>query len=281
MIQFTLNRFPDGNSVLSAFINGELYTIAGNNRMFDPILEKLRSGDESVAEDFDLAALANKKFHAVTDRVSIREGVTYFDDNPVPNTMSELIVSYLYEGNDSVSPLVKFLERLDRNPSFNSREQLWRFVERNGIHIADDGRMVMYKGVANTDTPGTYQSINSGRAFVNGEEQNGQIVTKTGDVVTMPRREISDNPNVACHAGLHCGARSYAESFAPILITVMVDPEHVVSVPNDSSDRKVRVCEYEIMDVLGSRQVDTVRWQDNTAWDEDDYELDEDDEYYY
>jgi hypothetical protein len=109
---------------------------------------------------------------------------------------------------------------------------------------------------------------------VNGQEQNGQIHTAVGDVVTMPRREISDDPGVACHAGLHCGARSYAENFARILISVRVDPRHVVSVPSDYSNAKVRVEQYEIMDVVNDIHTG-VRWDAEAArqseWDDYDY----------
>lgn len=271
MMQYNLNKFADGKQILTAFIDGEIYAMVSSNPAFDKAVQMVRDGDESVVDVFDLANLAAKAFHSVTDRVSIRHGVVYLDENPVDSEMSNIIVNYLGEGNDSAMPLVLFMERLDRNPSFTSRNQLWGFVKAHGIHLADDGRMVLYKGVNPTDEPDVYRSTGSGRAFVNGEEQNGRIHTKVGDVVTMPRREISDDPNVACHAGLHCGARSYASSFAPVLITTLVGPEHVVCVPRDSSQAKVRVEEYEIMAPLGDREVNSIRWSDEDESDEDDW----------
>lgn len=284
-IMYNLVRFPDGNSSVTAFINGQPYTVAGNHESFDRIVDKLRAGDASVVGDFDRAALATKAFHKVTDRVSVRQGVVYLDDNAVDPSFNKLIVEYLVEGNEDAMPLVRFLERLDANPSFNSRAQFGRFVLNNDIHIDDEGFVILYKGVYSTDTEGTYRSSAQGVAFVNGERQQGHIHSAVGDVVSMPRREISDDPSVACHAGLHAGARSYAESFAPVLITVRVDPAHVVSVPNDSSNRKVRVEQYEIMDVV-SGEHNSVRWEgagsmlplvDSDEDYEDDYE--DDDEY--
>ena len=273
MIQFNMTTFPDGNAVVTAFIDGQVYTITNQRPQFDTILDKLRAGDNSVVGDFDAANFAQKAFHKVTDRVNIRNGVVYLDDKPVNNTIASVIMDYLSEGNDNALPLVRFMERLEANPSHRSRDQFWRFIQANGIHVDDEGYAVMYKGVNRTETEGVYKSSGHGRAFVNGVEQNGQIHTKAGDVVTMPRREISDDPTVACHAGLHCGARSYAESFASVLITVRVDPADVVSVPVDSSDQKVRVERYEIMDVL-DRHVTGVRWVDYD--DEDDYDDDYD-----
>lgn len=282
MIQFNLVRYADGNSVVSAYIDGELYTAASNQAGFNAIVNKLQAGDESVVDDFDAANFANKAFHAVTDRVSVRNGIVHLDDNPIDAAMNNVVMQYLSEGNESALPLVRFLERLDENPSFNSRDQLWRFVKTNGIHIDDDGYLIMYKGVSRAEDGG-YMSVSRGTAFVNGVKHEGHIPSKPGDVVTMPRREISDNPNVACHRGLHCGARSYAEAFAPVLITVKVDPAHVVSVPTDSYDQKVRVEQYEIMPEVGARQVGTVRW-DSTSEPEDDdnfYGWDDDEDEYF
>lgn len=278
MIQFQMTRFADGKSVVTAYVDGEMYSITDERPQFEAILNKLRQGDESVVVDFDAANFANKAFHKVTDRVNIKNGVIYLDDEPVDNTMAQVIMDYLAEGNENALPLVRFMERLSENPSHRSREQFWRFVDRNGIYIDDDGYAILYKGVYETGEAGLYQSGSRGRAFVNGAEQNGRIQTRVGDVVTMPRREISDDPTVACHAGLHCGDRSYAESFAPVLITVRVDPAHVVSVPVDSADRKVRVERYEIMDVVKS-QVNTVRWGESMTVlvdSDEDYEDDED-----
>lgn len=273
MMQYNIVKFADGKQVLTAFVNGEMYSMVDTHPAFSKAAQMVMDNDESVVDVFDLANLASKAFHSVTDRVSVRNGVVYLDESPVDSAMSKVIVDYLMEGNDNALPLVLFLERLDRNPSFTSRNQLWDFVRTHGIHIADDGRMVLYKGVNPANEDGLYKSVSSGRAFVNGEEQNGQIHTRAGDVVTMPRREISDDPTVACHAGLHCGARSYAQSFAKVLITTLVGPEHVVCVPRDSSSAKVRVEEYEIMQPLGDREVNTVRWSDDrTHADDDEFE---------
>lgn len=260
-IQFNLTRFPDDKAVVTAFIDGEVYSLTNEHAVFDRVVDKLRAGDGSVVDDFDVAAFAQKEFHKVTDRVNIRNGVVYLDDSVMDDAVGKVIVDYLTEGNDDAMPLVRFMERLEENPSHRSRNQFWNFVRNHGIHIDDEGYVIMYKGVNPTDEDGVYKSVSSGEAFVNGEKQVGQIHTRAGDVVSMPRREISDDPNVACHAGLHCGARTYASSFASVLITVRVDPADVVSVPTDCNEQKVRVSKYEIMDVL-TDDVNTVRWHD-------------------
>ena len=272
MIQFQMTRFADGKSVVTAYVDGEMYSITDERPQFEAILNKLRQGDESVVADFDAANFANKAFHKVTDRVNIKSGVIYLDDEPVDNGMARVIMDYLAEGNDNALPLVKFMERLHENPSHRSREQLWQYVQRHDIHIADDGRMALYKSVY-PDGDG-FKSVASGRAFVNGVEHKGQIPSKPGDIVTMPRREISDDPDRACHAGLHCGARSYAEGFfggaGRVMVMVLVGPEHVVCVPKDHEWAKIRVEQYEFSNVVGKRTFNTIRWSDEDYDDEDD-----------
>lgn len=269
MIQYNLVNYAEGKSVVTAFIDGEIYTLSSDNAHFDDVVETLAGADwlddpeGEVADLFDVANGVRKAFEQVTDRVTVENGIVKLDGTPVEPAFNEVVVKYLHEDNEGLMPLVRFLERLDDNPSFRSREQFWRFVERNGIHIDDDGYVILYKSVLPGDNGG-FKSVNSGTAYVNGVKHTGQIPSDVGDVVSMPRREISDDPTVACHAGLHCGARSYAEGFfggpGRILITVRVDPAHVVAVPTDEADRKVRVEQYEFMDVVGDRQVSGVRW---------------------
>jgi len=61
---------------------------------------------------------------------------------------------------------------------------------------------------------------------------------------------------VACHEGYHVGALSYAQGFGHggrRIVIVRVGPENVVCVPYDSSEQKMRVCEYTVVGNYGSR----------------------------
>lgn len=259
-MKYNITKFDGDTTVVTVFHQGEIYTTSNRSELFDRIIERLRNGDESAIDLLNMSNLANERFREVTDRVCVKNGKVHLDDEPINDAMSTVVVRYLSEGNDDAMPLVRFLERLSKNPSYNSREQLWDFVQKNGIHIDDEGYLILYKGVNPTDEQGVYKSSSHGVAFVNGDRQEGQIHTRYGDVVTMPREQINDNPNASCAAGLHAGAWEYARGFAPVLITVRVDPADVVSVPTDCSSQKVRVCKYLIMDVL-DRRVDSIRWE--------------------
>jgi hypothetical protein len=74
-----------------------------------------------------------------------------------------------------------------------------------------------------------------------------------GDVVRMPRGEVVDNPNAHCSHGLHVGTFNFAKGYGGTMLLCKIDPENVVSVPNDSSGRKIRVCVLEVLEIINER----------------------------
>ncbi len=134
-------------------------------------------------------------------------------------------------GGESPGPLFAFYERLARNPSKRSVDQLFDFLKHAGIPIEPDGTFLAYKGVQ--------------ADFL--DAHSGTFDNSPGQTHKMPRNQISDDPRHACHEGFHVGALSYAKNFASRTVIVRVDPEHVVSVPYDYSCQKMRVCEYTVI----------------------------------
>ena len=161
--------------------------------------------------------------------------------------------------DEDVGPIVNFWMLLQENPSYRSVAQLWDFMSHSGIPLDKDGYLLAYKAVRED-----YRDIHSG-TFVN----------KPGATLSMPRNEVSDDPNVPCHAGLHVGALSYVESFgndARRVLIVRVHPKDVVSVPNDYSSQKMRVCEYTVVGHYSGKLSDTVHTydeDDDSSYDED------------
>jgi hypothetical protein len=156
------------------------------------------------------------------------------------------------------------MENVMANPQVESREQFYRWIDNHDFPIDDNGNIVAFKGVRK-DGKGGYTSISSGTAFVNGVENNGYIPNALGDIVTMPRSEVEFNPRVACHKGLHAGTWKYAKDFSQgAVMHVRINPRDVVSVPNDSSSQKVRVCRYEVIS-FAEDNYSKARWVDEAA----------------
>lgn len=170
-----------------------------------------------------ISAWAKGKFTVKDDHFS-------YEGNELPSDINTRIVEMATKGEDP-TPLFKFWERLTKNPSMRSVEQLWPFLKHQGIPLTKSGTFLAYKGVNNDFT----------------DKYTGTISNTPGTVNKMPRNQISDDPRQACHEGFHVGALSYARSFASRVIVCEVDPEHVVCVPYDESQQKMRVCEYKVI----------------------------------
>lgn len=186
-----------------------------------------------IAEDWDAIPKNLTVAKSIKDwakgKFTLKGDNFYFDGQEIPNNINSRIIQMATKGEDP-TPLFKFWERLQKNPSMRSVQQLWPFLEHKGIPITKDGKFLAYKGVKNNFK----------------DAHTGTIDNKPGVTNKMPRNQISDDPNEACHEGFHVGALRYAQSFSQRVVVCEVDPENVVCVPYDSSHEKMRVCEYVV-----------------------------------
>lgn len=210
--------------------------------------------DDVVAHlrtDTSLARWAKGRFTVVDNAV-------HFDGVPIPSDLNDRITQMATGGEDP-QPLFNFWERLQRNPSHRSIEQLWRFLNLVGIPLTSDGHFLAYKGVRMD-----YLDCHS-----------GTIDNHPGQHPTVSRNKVSDDPQTACHFGLHVGSLEYASSFGQRVVICKVDPEHVVCVPYDCTSQKMRVCEYEVVGQHGEGHMPST-----TIPDEDWSDIDDDESWY-
>lgn len=162
----------------------------------------------------------------------LHNGTITYRGEPIPNSIASRIKKAL-ETNDPSGPtrFLRFWERLDLNPSHRSVHQLMSFLQHTDITINDKGFLVAYKGVENNLRDKFSKSFDN----------------SPGQTLSMKRWKVSDDPNVACSEGFHAGARNYAKDFGPKVVIVEIDPQHVVCIPKDPSQQKMRVCEYTVI----------------------------------
>lgn len=157
-------------------------------------------------------------------------GKVVLNNEELPHALSERMKMMAKSGTD-VEPLELFWKRLKKNPSENSRNQLFRFVENNGVTILEDGRFLLYKGLRDD-----LKSIH-----------DGKTQHAVGEYTSIPRSQCDDNPNAACSSGLHVAPYKHALSIyggsGRKMVEMIVDPEDVVSVPSHDRE-KMRVCRY-------------------------------------
>lgn len=202
-----------------------------------------------------------------------------FNGEPLPDGIMRRC-SIMVSKGESPQPLLNFYEKLQKNPSWRSVQQLYPFLEKEGIPITEDGDFLAYKSIQENWT----------------DHHTGTVDNRIGQKPSVPRNKVSDDPNTPCHFGLHVGALGYASTFgsgACRMVICKVDPADVVCIPYDSSQEKMRVCTYEVIGLYGGQLPSTVirlrdeeeyvRPEDLDYEDEDyedeDYEDDEDDDY--
>lgn len=131
------------------------------------------------------------------------------------------------------SYLLKFWDKLQKNPNQESIKMLYRFLEHNGHPIMADGNFIAYKAVT-MDCKDHHTKTNE---------------HKVGKIIRMAREKVDSNPNETCSSGLHVCSFKYTEDFykdCSRYFEVLVDPKDVVCVPNDYNGTKMRVAAYKV-----------------------------------
>jgi hypothetical protein len=137
-------------------------------------------------------------------------------------------------------PLMAFLKNLQENPSNRCINELYAFMEKNGLCIDKDGYGVGYKSVRQ-DYKDWY---------------SGTIDNSVGQKPFMPRNEADDDYHKVCSNRFHIGNLKYVKEFHPEgrHMIVRFNPKDVVSVPTEGD--KLGVNTYE---VIGEYEAD---WKD-------------------
>jgi hypothetical protein len=247
---------------LTLFHNDNVYKASASDTVWTEAVEALRNKDYDEVVRLVNTLDALKTY--VTGDIIISDYSVMFRGQTVEPVLTQYILRMKREGFD-ITPMVRFLENLYDNPSYRSRQQLYRFLEANKMPLTEDGCFMAYKRV-NYDWLDVYsQTYNNA----------------PGQIIEMPREQISDDPTELCSVGLHVCALGYLSSYrGDKLVAVKVNPRDVVSVPTDYNDTKMRVCRYEVVGELPMNLID----ENKEAWDktvvEDDEEWEPEISYY-
>ncbi len=222
---------------LQVCINGQTHNLRVTDRNFGAVAKALKD-KKSAEEVLELLSVGVEvsQFLNGQSRIQYSDGVVYLDGKVLENAIVERVKLFASNGLP-VEPILKFIENLEENPSFNSRNQLYGFLEHMDIVLTDDGCFLGYKAVR-----GDYY-----------DKHSGTFLNTVGSTHQMDRRLIDDNPNTHCGRGLHvgsiqyCGKGGYFNSRGDRVMLVKVNPANAVCVPADHSCQKLRVCEYTVI----------------------------------
>lgn len=244
----------DGATTLSVvFTDGSAEAIPASHSAFAQILEHLTTDEH---DEERVRRLATPALHLadtlaeITDRLVYEHNNLVFDGSPLDNALGDHILAKMEAGDEDYARLVRFLENLSENPSYRCQQAVYEWVAKHGLQITEDGRFVGYKGVQNdgTSSHAGPDCLVDGVPVAN-PGVSVHVPNPVGSVVSIPRFKCDDG-SAACSVGLHVGTYGYAQGFAERLLTVVVNPRDVVSIPNDSdSGWKFRTCEYEVLEI--------------------------------
>lgn len=213
-------------------LDNKSHTISQDTHMnYSKILDALKSKDWNALPDLVEPKKAIINFGK--GYVTINNDGVFWKGNPFPNALSSRMIE-MYQVGFSLEPMVAFMEHLMMNPSKRSVDQVYGFLEKNSLPITDDGYFLAYKKVRPD-----YLDIHS-----------STISNRVGEVVSMDRNLVDDDPDSHCSTGLHFCSESYLQSFGgsdyPVMI-LKINPADVVSIPTDYNGAKGRCSRYEVV----------------------------------
>lgn len=221
----------DGN--LTVILKNKAHQVIPDHTNYKLILEALPTATED--ELLELVDIEKAVATFSDGQVSIVNGKVMFEGEEVHGSISKRIIEFMSKGLP-FQPLVKFLENLMENPSMQSQQELYDFLEHENLPITEDGCFLAYKAV-NSDFR---------------DKWKGTFDNKVGQVCEMRRAKVDDNRGRGCSAGLHAGALNYVAEYGNVdagdnIVIVKINPEDVVSVPSDCNCEKLRTCKYEVV----------------------------------
>lgn len=285
---------------------GTNINVYNDNYNFEVLKKALVDNDQAKVDEI-ITKEVNKLYHFSNGQIEEDDkGKLIIDGEEVPLDIYNKI-NYLQSEGLNAEPILNFWKNLKLNPSFNSRKQLFNFINKNKWPLTDKGCFLAYKYVSANPYQGIPMSDSELQKLLS--KQTARIIYKGGlseykdklyraawvdthsnsvpqdveYVVETSRDEVDDNPGNTCSYGLHVAGYNYIGNSGDAMLFVSVNPKDVVSVPNDYDFMKIRTSKYTILGVcsempkrheidkeyLGS---DFFKTEDKIY---DDYELDE------
>ena len=221
----------DGN--LTVILKNKAHQVIPDHTNYKLILEALPTATED--ELLELVDIEKAVATFSDGQVSIVNSKVMFEGEEVHGSISKRIIEFMSKGLP-FQPLVKFLENLMENPSMQSQQELYDFLEHENLPITEDGCFLAYKAVSSDFK----------------DKWKGTFDNKVGQVCEMRRAKVDDNRGRGCSAGLQAGALNYVANYGSVddgdnIVIVKINPEDVVSVPSDCNCEKLRTCKYEVV----------------------------------
>lgn len=288
---FLFKLYNNVSGGITCNIDGMMYQADKSHPVYNRLLKALKEDDSNLFTGaYDLAQYVSK------DSVGNSTGLVVEGDNITYNgkEINSVIKRYIIamrEDGFNIDYLLKFLDNLMKNPSWNCINSLFEFLQNRNMPISEDGSIMAYKTVKKHRGPSFVDPL--GKTVNEGDLvdcHSGKYRNNIGDTVWMERNEVDDDRNKSCSYGFHIGALEYS-FWGDVKLIVKFNPLDVVSVPASSNEMKIRVCKYEIVgeykaplgDSLYGKEIVAEKeyawYEDSSEYEEEDYDDEEDEDF--
>jgi hypothetical protein len=174
---------------LSVVVDSKQYTMRNDNPLFGQAVEAYRKEDWDSLMGFLSPEKAVREYLFEYDNVKVENGAVYFGGSAVHSLCVDRILQFCDSGF-SPMPLVRFLSKLQKNPSRRSVEELYRFLERNNLTVTTNGNFLAYKAVTSD-----FFSITAGNAqLLKGKDDcKGRIFNGVGEEIEVYRNYVRNS----------------------------------------------------------------------------------------
>lgn len=227
--------YIETNDGITFIIFGASKTLAHDDNRYDTIRDMILNGAQESDVDDELRAREREVARVVqlTPRLSYNAGAILCDGVALHNYAVDKLIE-LIDAELPCKPLINFLDKLIKNPSYRVVEHLYEFLEFGHVPLTQDGNFVAYKAIS-----ADWTDIHSGR-FDN----------SIGATPRVARNQVDEDPDRTCSNGLHVCSFSYLPHFSHSnghVIAVEVSPEDVVAIPRDYNNTKMRCAGYKVI----------------------------------
>jgi hypothetical protein len=229
------------------------HTIPNRDPRYPLILEKLKTSPIDWAGVLEILTPRDYHTGVFARLLGTKEGEITLSDEEILYkgvALSGYAVDRIKEFASQGLPIVhllRFLNKIQKNPSGRSKEYLYKFLEHGSMPITPEGNFIAYKAVQ-ADFYSITRSYKPLTLLKGRQNAEGRVYNGIGETIEIARGDVDDDPNNGCSYGLHVGALSYAQNFGSNLILVEVDPTNVVMVPHDCGFQKCRCSGYRVVD---------------------------------
>ena len=239
---FTFNNGVPTGFTAHITSTGALHTTDNTNPNWDTLLDAIRKDDVKMfTENIDVRAAFETY---VEGNVKVVGSEVHYGNVKLHGVVVDRIFDFM-KNNLPVRPMLRFIDKLYKNPSARSVNELYNFLAHKKLPIVSNGNFRAYKGLMSD----SYSVTGGSTALLQGKvREDGRIFNGVGETIECMRNSVNDNKDDTCSYGLHAGSYEYASNFSQgKLVEVEIDPSDVVSIPSDCSGQKLRTCKYVVV----------------------------------